>query len=244
MCAFCKSTLIAELQKGYTYYRCQAKPCQQKTIREEIVENAYTGTLKLLQFDCCEMEYFDQHIGDDERIESQRLEEHEKALKLQVEQVKGRLSKLTDAYLDGALNRELFVGKKNDLLAEEQSLKEKLANVEDDGSRVVNQIREIIERANCSYQSYKEGDFNEKRGLVKSTTSNFLVEQKNVSVKLYLPFHLVAERQRETCGSPHRDVPRTLSPLLSALYDYVAKTRGVMPFDAQSDERSFLSRAA
>lgn len=243
-CAFCGSTLIAELQKGYTYYRCQAKPCPQKTIREELVEIAYTGTLRLLTFDCCEADFFDQRLGNDKRAESQRLEEHQKVMKLQLEQVKIRLSKLTDAYIDGALDRELFVSKKNDLLTEEQTLKEKLNDIDSDGNRVVTQIREILERANSSYLSYKDGLFVEKRDLVKSTTSNFVIKHKNVSVKLYYPFRVIAERPRETCGSPHRDVARTLSPLLSALYDYVLKNKDVMPFDAMGDERNFMSRTA
>jgi len=244
VCAFCGSTLIPELQKGYTYYRCQAKPCPQKTIREEIIETAYTGKLRLLQFDCCEADYFDQHLGNDERVESQRLEDHEKALKLQLEQVKVRLSKLADAYLDGTLGRELFVAKKNDLLIEEQALKEKLADVEGDGSRVVNKIRTILEEANSSYLSYKDGLFTEKRELVKTTTSNFVIQHKNVSVKLHYPFRMIAERPREACGSPHRDVARTLSVLLGQLYKYVAKNSEVLPFRTTNEERHFLSRAA
>lgn len=244
LCAFCGSTLIAELQKDYTYYRCQAKLCPQKTIREELVETAYTGTLKMLQFDCCETDYLNQYLGNDERVESQRLEGHERALKLQLEQVKVRLSKLADAYLDGTLDRELFVAKKNALLVEEQALKEKLTDVEGDGKRVVNKIRVILEEANSSYLNYKDGFFNEKRELVKSTTSNFVVQHKNVSVKLRFPLRMIAERPRETCGSPHRDVPRTLSALLSALYDYVAKSRSIVSLDASNDERSSLLRDA
>jgi site-specific DNA recombinase len=229
LCAFCGGTLIAELQKDYTYYRCQAKLCPQKTIREELVETAYTGKLRMLQFDCCEIDYLNQHLGDDERVESQRLEQHEKALALQLEQIKVRLSKLTDAYLDGMLDRELFVAKKNDLLIEEQALKEKLADVEGDGNQVVTKIRTILEEANSSYLSYKDGLFNEKRELVKSTTSNFVIQHKNVSVKLRFPLRMIAERPRETCGSPRRDVARTLSPLLSALYDYVARGLVTLP---------------
>jgi site-specific DNA recombinase len=222
-CSLCEKTLIPELQKGYTYYRCQVKPCPQKTIREELIEEAFTGKLKLLQFDDYELEYLSEGLQDDRGAELARLEEHGKGLKLQLEQIKERLSKLTDAYLDGALDREMFISKKNSLLVEEQLLKERLMDVESDGKRVVDKVSKILEQASSSYLSYKEGDFIGKRGLVKSTTSNFLVEQKNVSVKLYLPFRLVAERQRETCGSPHRDVARTLSALLSQLYDYVRK---------------------
>lgn len=188
VCAFCEGTLIAELQKGYIYYRCQARLCPQKTIREELVETAYTGTLKLLEFDCCETMFFDQRLGNDKRAESQRLEEHQKALKLQLEQVKIRLSKLTDAYIDGTLDRDLFVSKKNDLLMEEQALKEKLNDVEGDGNRVVAQIREILEQANSSYLSYKGGLFAEKRDLVKSTTSNFVIEQKTFQLSCIIRF--------------------------------------------------------
>lgn len=243
-CAQCEKTLIPELQKGYTYYRCQAKPCPQKTIREELVEEAFTGKLKLLQFSDYELEYLSETLQDDGGAELARLEQHEKGLKLQLEQIKERLSRLTDAYLDGTLERDMYISKKNGLLVEEQLLKERLSDVEDDGKQIVGTVNKILEQANSSYLSYKEGLFIDKRGLVKSTTSNFLVKQKHVSVKLYDPFHLVAERQRETCGSPHRDVARTLSPLLSALYDYVAKTGGAVSFGELNMSPNFLPRAA
>lgn len=243
-CALCEKTLIPELQKGYTYYRCQVKPCPQKTIREELVEESLTGKLKLLQFSEYELEYLSGNLQEDRSVEVARLEEHEKSLNLQLEHIKARLSKLADAYLDDTLDRDIFIGKKNELLVEEQILREKLTDVEGDGRRVVDKVSKILEQANSLYLSYKEADFIGKRGLVKSTTSNFLVEQKNVSVKLYLPFHLVAERQRETCGSAHRDVARTLSPLLSQLYNYVAKRSDVMPFDVPNDGHDFLLRAA
>lgn len=228
-CAQCEKTLIPELQKGYAYYRCQVKPCPQKTIREELVEEAFMDKLQLLQFSEYELEYLSETLQDDGSAELSRLEQHEKGLKLQLGQLKERLSKLADAYLDGTLDREIFINKKNDLLVEEQLLKERLRDAEGDGKRTVGKVSKILEQANSLYLSYKDGLFAEKRELVRSTTSNFLVEQKNVSVKLYYPFHLVAARQRETCGSPHRDVARTLSPLLSALYDYVAKGSVTLP---------------
>lgn len=231
-CAQCQKTLIPELQKGYTYYRCQVKPCPQKTIREEHIEEAFMNKLKLLQFSDYELEYLSETLQGAEGAELARLEQHEKGLKLQLEQLKERLSKLADAYLDGTLDRELFVSKKNALLVEEQLLKERLVDVESDEKRVIDKVSKILEQANTSYISYKEADFTGKRGLVKATTSNFLVEQKNVSVKLYFPFHIVAERPREMCGSPRRDVARTLSPLISALYDYVATHKDVLPIDA------------
>ena len=222
-CAFCHGTLIAEIQRGHIYYRCQAKACPQKTIREEVVETSFTDVLKLLRFDDDEMSYFRTEIEQSYRNEHERVETYAKNLRLQHEQTKDRLSKLTDAYIDGVLDKNMYIEKKNSLLVEEQMVREQLLDVGQSESLVLKKVEGSIEQANNAYLSYKEGLFEDRRDMVKTTTSNIIVKDKIVLIELHYPFQLIAERQKVICGSPHRDVPRTLSALLSQLCEYFKK---------------------
>ena len=242
-CVSCKNFLIAEIQKGYTYYRCQTKHCPQKTVREEVVEAAFTSELQKLRFDEWEMQYFRKQVllGDKDKASLQ--ESQVKSLNLQLDQVKERLSRLSDAYLDGVFDQESYLHKKNNLLVEQQIISERLENAIS-GDDSLKRAGEFLERVNMAYSSYESGIFEEQRELVKVVTSNFEVRDKFVLPKLRFPFRLVAEREKGLDGGPHRDVARTLSPLLSILYAYVAKSKDVMPFDATDDERSFLPPTA
>jgi site-specific DNA recombinase len=219
-CAFCRKTLIPESQKGYTYYRCQSRGCPQKTVREELVEWSFLETLGLLRFNDCELDYLYTSLADSERTAAGRIEERLRSLKLRREQARDRLSRLTDAYMDGVLDREIYVMKKDDLLREEQVVGEKLLKVAEEERVIIKKVEELLERANNAYLTYKEGLFEDRRDLLKTTTSNFVVGHKNVSVKLLSPFRMIAERGRVPAGSPYRAVPRTLPLLLSQLFDY------------------------
>lgn len=219
-CQRCVHTLIGETQKSFIYYRCHTRACPQKTIREELIESSFSDALKRLRFDEREMEYCYHYIEGAYRTADERVESHAKSLDLQLKGISERLSKLTDALIDGVIEREMYVAKKNHLLNCEQDLKEKLKSVEAGERAVLGKTKGFLEQANDAYLSYKEGMFEDKRDLVKTTTSNFIVEYKTVMPKLYLPFQLVAERQLSPSGSPYRAEGRTLSLLLSQLCGY------------------------
>ncbi len=62
-CAECTYRLIAEKQKGYIYYRCQKGFCLQKTIREEVVVDAFLETLGNLHFSKKEAVCFQEQLS-------------------------------------------------------------------------------------------------------------------------------------------------------------------------------------
>jgi DNA invertase Pin-like site-specific DNA recombinase len=218
-CSFSDSTLIGETQKGHIYYRCHAKGCAQKSLREEHIERAFTTTLKQLQFNEVEDGYLQSEINQMDGLTSDFKEAQQKNLQLQHEQIKERLSKLTDAFLNGVFDQAAYIEKKNSLLLEEQSVKENLIKL-DQEDVTLQKVKSFLELVNNAYLSYQSGIFGERREMVKTITSNFTVAYQTVLVKLNYPFQIVVERQKVTCGSPRSDVPRALSVLLSQLVDY------------------------
>ncbi|HEX8459220.1 MAG TPA: recombinase family protein [Pyrinomonadaceae bacterium] len=219
-CGLCGLTLIGEMQKGYTYYRCQARSCPQKTIREELVAENFAALLQQLRFSEDEMNYLRTETEKNYRSESEEHSTQLKVLTLQLEQLGDRISKLTDAYIEGVLEKDLYIEKKNRLLQEEQATKERLTKLNEDYGIVARKVGEFLELANNAYLSYESGLFEEKRELVKTVTSNFLIEHKTVLPKPYLPFELVLKRAEIQDGGPQRDDSRTLSGLVHQLSDY------------------------
>lgn len=222
-CARCQATLIGERQKGNTYYRCQTKTCSQKTIREDAVEDAFMEVLKLLRFNDAENQQLRAQVKDAYRSATEVRDAQTKAFNLQREQLQTRLSKLADAYIDGVLDKETYLGKKNAIVMEEQTVKEKLNDLETDEQHVLKRVEGFLELVNNAYLSYKLATSEEKREMVKIVTSNSEVEGKTLIPKLHYPFQAVLEREKIACGSAQRASPRILSSLLSQLYSYFEK---------------------
>jgi site-specific DNA recombinase len=223
-CGSCRNTLIPERQKGYIYYRCQTKSCAQKTLREELVENKLLETLEKLRFDERENELFWTEIVKYDRERAMTVAATHKQLLLHLEAVKLRRAKLADAYVDEVFDKETYLERKNSLIAEEHLIKEKLTNPATADGKALRRVEKFLELLNQAYTSYKLGNPAEKRELVKITTSNFTAQGKSVSIKLEMPFQIVAERERFPVGSPHRAATRTylaqIRELSKKLYEF------------------------
>lgn len=219
-CAQCRYKLIAERQKGYVYYRCQTTDCPQKTVREEMIEKELLNCLKRFEFNREENRYLQKAIktkyGELETLKQNRLQ----TLNLQLEKCRQRLSKLTDFFIDGVIERELFIERKNNLVREEKTLREEISNFDEIQKTALTGAEQFLELVNRACLSYKWGKEEEKRELVKMAISNFFVNGKKVSIKLNLPFEMVVNRHRVPYGGPLRDAPRTLALLIEKLIEY------------------------
>jgi DNA invertase Pin-like site-specific DNA recombinase len=219
-CENCRYRLVGERQKGYLYYRCHTSECPQKTVREEKIDESFTSVLQNLQFSSEVMTGFADWFKHRHDQAEQNIEAERKALKFNLEQTRSRISRLTDALADGAIDQELFVQKKNALIGAELELKDKLAKVETIEPEALRKTERFLELANSAYLSYKMASFRNKRDLIKTLTSNFLINGKSVLIKLNLPFEMVVNWKGVLNGGPQRDSPRTFQTLLSELVEY------------------------
>ena len=220
VCDECRKTLRGELQKGRIYYRCHTQGCTQKCIREDMVETALVPVLKNLRFSAEETARIRQHLKEQYRNIEKFKEAQTKSLQLQLEQIRERLSKIVDAYVDGMVEKEIYLTKKDMLVMEENAAKRLLENLDTGAQAVLHKVEEIVELVNSAYLSYKMASLDERREIVEIITSNLVVKDKRLMVKLKTPFELISEHQKMLDGSPHRDAGRTVISLLSRLVDY------------------------
>lgn len=241
-CKGCGKGLIGETHKGHNYYRCQTRHCPQKTIREEVVEQYLSNTLRKLKFSSSENHYLRQIIKRDYENITTTRETLTQSLTLQLEQTRARLSKLADAYIDGVLDKETYLSKKNELILEERATKEHLERLEESEHRVLRKVESFLELINNAYLSYKVADRDERREFIKTVASNFIIEGKQVLIKPNYPFMVVLERQKMTNGRPIRDKDRTLSALLSQLKSYFRDNSEWEKLNLRNELREVLVR--
>jgi DNA invertase Pin-like site-specific DNA recombinase len=219
-CGKCRNLYIAEKQKGEIYYRCHTRNCTKGTVREDLIDKEILKFLKPLKLTDPEYQYFKQETVKQSENSEAEFEINYRRLHLLREQAAERLSKLADAYVDGVFDKETYIQKKNQLLLEEQELKEKLANLKTNSEEATKKLDAFLELVNDAYLSYKSGIPEKKQELVKTIFSNCEIEDKNVLVKPYFPFQLIAERPSFTSGSPQREAARTLTKLYKKLFSY------------------------
>jgi hypothetical protein len=148
---------------------------------------------------------------------------------LQLENVSGRLGRLTDAYLDGVVERELFEEKKLALLKERKALEERRHQISVGETPIVDRLNEYLELLNSLSLSYEMANPTEKRRLLKSVTSDLRGEGKNVIVKLKSPFREVANLRTVPTGGPLQDTPRTslADGIINILVHYINSSEPV-----------------
>ncbi len=214
-CATCGYALIGERQKGYVYYRCHG--CPGTSVREEVPEGKLIPFLLQLQ------RSQEERLCVQEKIESLtttwqgETAKQRTSLELQLSQLTARRTRLTDALLDGLLDRDLFEERKGALLAEKRALEERLATLDEEGDAGLKKVSDFLERLDSAHLLYESGMPEEKRDLLSLLTSNWTVKGKEVEFTPRPEAQLIAERVKNSYGGPYRDRPRTWDALLLKL---------------------------
>lgn len=146
-------------------------------------------------------------------------------MKLRLDQIKDRLNRLTDAYLDQALDKTMFEERKKSLLFEKKTVEENLANQSDNESRGPNRLEKFLELLGSVSLSHEMASPEEKREMVNILTSNRQVDGKKLDLKPSIPFREIANRFENTTGAPERAHTSNLGPIT----DYLIKVKCLRP---------------
>ncbi len=235
-CAVCGYTLIAEKQKGHIYYRCHTKGCPVTGIRHETVEDEIATIFARAQLSPEEVNEVRMLIPVVLAEQAESAEERIETAQLQLANLKVRMDRLVDAYIDQIIDKAVFEERKQRLTAEEITLEENVENIRSVRTAKHERIEKILELAGSLYVAFISADDEQKRNLLNQATSNRLVGPKKLEITLYSPFQEMAKRPPVPCGAPYRDEPRTFAEQIIGFADAFgeqAETSG------QSQDMSF-----
>lgn len=209
-CGTCGCSLVGETQKRkYVYYRCHSYKCS-VSIRSSTIDRLLQEVFGLIKLDEREFRDLREIAEEHKRTSAQEAKQRKAALELQLAKCKERIVRLTDALLDGLIDKELFESRKREVLAAQKELEEKLA-IGDEFDSATDRVSQYLELTNTAYLSYKNGLPSEKRAVVRSLTSNFVAHGKNPVITLNSPFQEIAEYRKSQASDPRRDRPRTFA---------------------------------
>jgi len=216
-CALCEKTVMAELQKGHVYYRCHTEDCETKTIREERIDQALESAFEPLRLNEDESAYVKEWFAWARANTQTQVAQKLEAYRLQIAQTRDRLARLTDAYLDGTIEKSVHAERRARLIVEENELKRRIQDVEAGSDVTLAHLEKYLELIQAASNLYKTALPSEKRVLVKKLTSNLSVAPKKPIITLRTAAQLIANRPQFLGGSLDRDVPRTWELLLKEI---------------------------
>lgn len=216
-CKGCGYSIIGELKKERVYYRCHTKTCPTTCIREDVLEKVAVMQLAKLAFSAPERSYLETRIKELKERWIKDKEQQLGNLRVMHEQISERITRLTDAYLDRAIDRELFEERKAKLLFERQAIAERIKDYAEDGSSVPEELKKKLELAGNAYSLYQVALPEKKRQLLAMVTSNFSCSEKNLDFAFKEPFNTIANRSVYSSGGPSKAMRRTIDEVLNAL---------------------------
>jgi site-specific DNA recombinase len=205
-CAECGYSLIGEIQKGHTYYRCHSKACRGTSVREEDVHEGISAFFDLLVLSEEEFGDLRDLVDEGEATRAAGVEERRAEMKRLAAQCEGRLTRLTDAFLDESIDKETFEQRKAALMKERRALLDAIETPEE-GSEQASLLKKL-ELGKMAQQGFETRFVEEIRERVKSTTSNLVIRGKDLEITPLFPFGHLAQWRFCQDGPPCSPAPR------------------------------------
>jgi site-specific DNA recombinase len=221
-CNRCGYSLVGERKKSYVYYRCHSPSCRGTSIREEsadIAVRAALGSIYLSDAELSTLRALLLVLHQDWEAEST---ERQRLLNADLAKTEARLTRLTDAYLDHALEKDAFDQRRRQLLLKQADIKEQLQTT---ASPLV-ECEQILELAKSAHFLYNSDDIDEKRESLQMFTSNAVVDVKDVVFTLRSQFAALDDPSRGSNGGPFRNGNRTPAEKAKSLWEWVRSNPG------------------
>jgi DNA invertase Pin-like site-specific DNA recombinase len=211
-CTDCGYSLVGEKQKGHVYYRCHSKECDTKGIREESIEKALLRSFEQIQLHQVESQVLNEFLEEAHESWSRNQKGIEESIQMQQGRISKKLERLTDAYVENAIEKSLFEEKKETLLVEMQGLRHKLGNLTNEKEAVLKKAEKFLELISSLKNSYLLAITDEKRKILKIVTSNLGMQGKKLMFTMQSPFYEIAYRAIYSSSPLECNTPRISRP--------------------------------
>jgi site-specific DNA recombinase len=220
-CSTCGRSLVASKVKGHVYYRCYFSSCV--SVREEQIAKAVLQILRTFTLPDQIVDAIIDRIGIRMNDADALAEERRRCIDQSSDLIDRRLARLSDLYLDGAVEQAEYTEKRRDLLERRKMFQEERANIPDAISNELQALRHTFELAKSPDLLFENGETLGRRILLDAVTCNRLVSAENVAISLAPPFDRLADAAKSSFSAPFRDNLLTLDPLIDYFLECLRK---------------------
>ena len=222
-CASCGCHLVGERQKGRVYYRCHTLGCRGTTTSEVNLDEHLRSALSAISLSSAEVDALLAHAASFKAVIKDNREESLRTLAARIEKVKIRIDRLTDALVDGLIERDVYQERRGSLLEELTLAEQEKRKSETENGDGIDDLANYLERAKTASFQYEMGTVDEKRQVVRNATSNLKLDRKTVVVELKNSYGAIAEHRNLDQCDPCSGTARTA--LVHKLFDFIDEDR-------------------
>jgi len=204
-CERCGRSLSGERQKGHVYYRCHDLGCIGVSLAERHIDGLVRAELARLQVDDGDVGDFRDIIREGIAEDDANAGAREDQLARDLALIGERMERLTDAVLDGVIDKPTYDERKALLIARKRDLEDRKR---DDASTNWRIIAEKFELSLTALRGYEMGSDDEKRDVLKSVSSNLIARGKQAVFPMFSPFRELRDWAISNNGAPHRGAVR------------------------------------
>jgi site-specific DNA recombinase len=195
-CGHCGCAMVGEIQKGrYVYYHCTGfkGKCGDPYVREEVLEEKFSGLLERLKFDSAVFELLKEGLRTSHVDQRKEHDDAIVRLRTEYDRLQNRIHVMYVDKLDGRIDQAFFENtsakwrKEQEILLQEITLRQAA-----DQSYLEEGVR-LLELAHGSRDLFITREPREKRQLLNFVLSNSVWKEGELSSTFRQPFNMIAE---------------------------------------------------
>lgn len=175
----------------YTYYHCTKRkqlPCHQSPITKKELESEIKQILSQIRISKDFKDWALKYLHEIHHQETSDRSLINKSLQDAYNEAQKRIDNLIDLRVKEMINDDEYQKKKKKLTDEKDSLKRKLDNTDDRANKWLELTEKTFNLACYARYWFTHGNLEEKRQIISSIGSDFVLKDGNLSVKLEKPF--------------------------------------------------------
>jgi site-specific DNA recombinase len=200
-CSLCGRSLIGEVHKRKIYYRCHSRH-EPVGLRSDQIEVEISKFFDKLQLTHDEEQLIDSITKHMQAAATERLQRNIAVTKMLLLSIVQKMDRLTDAYIEGLLDKRELEHKKTALILERREVEQQLFELERGNQPGYSRCKKNVELIKTAYSLYKNGSDEEKRDLIKELMSNRVVARKTLAITARFPFANIAKHHDVRFGGP------------------------------------------
>jgi hypothetical protein len=196
-CGECGAAITAQYAHGhggtYRYYRCTKRlgPCSQRYLREDLMALQLKDSLSKVALYPDWTEKMRAQVDIWEKEQTQASKSFAQNLENKIKETDEKLDKLVNAFLDGTIEKETYLTKKDELIKTKTELLERKRDFGRKGNNWNEPLRDWINLACHAEKLTTSEDYYEIKSLVEKIGTNRCLLNRIVFLDFKKPFDLI-----------------------------------------------------
>jgi len=203
-CGECGAAITAQWAHGnggtYRYYRCTKRlgSCSQKYLREDLLVEQLKN--KISKVALCE-DWKEKMLAKVEMWEKENIQSSQsfaQNLEKEIKETEQKLDRLVNAFLDGSIEKETYLAKKDELIKTKTALLQKKDDFGRKGNNWIEPLRNWILFASQAEKLASSNEFDEIKSFVEKIGTNRRLLDRKLIFDFVRPFDLIP-KYKEIC---------------------------------------------